>query len=150
MSGPILLATVEGRSCAIAVSSIRSIVRAAAVVPRADFPPGLDGVCIVAGQPLPVISVRARLGVSDRPVRASDFFVITHADTILRVDEVVEIRPRMEEELPLIDAHTAEIASSVERAAASHGVFPTSDGVESTSVNAPFLEGPTGPKANPV
>lgn len=67
------------------------IIRAVEVTPVPGFPGSVLGVINVQGQVMPVISMRRKFGLPDKPVRLSDNFIIARAGTrpvVLVVDKV--------------------------------------------------------------
>jgi purine-binding chemotaxis protein CheW len=73
----VLFAIDDGRF-ALPLASVERIVRAAEVTPLPQAPDAILGALDVAGDILPVFSLRRRLDLPDRPLRAADQFVIAH------------------------------------------------------------------------
>lgn len=92
----ILVFVVDGRRCGLPAPAVREIVRAVAVQPLPGAPKVVDGMCEVRGNIVPVISMRARLGLPPREVRSTDYFILAHfhdRQLALRVDDVLSLEP---------------------------------------------------------
>jgi purine-binding chemotaxis protein CheW len=75
-------------------SAVREIVRAVAITPVPGAPAIIEGAVNVRGQIVPVVDVRARLGLEARPLDPDQFLVFVDAGTrriALRVDEVDDL-----------------------------------------------------------
>lgn len=72
----ILLFDVAGERCALPVADVLRVVPAAAVAPLPGAPPVVDGVLDLRGRVVPVLSLRRRFGLPDRPLRPDDVFVV--------------------------------------------------------------------------
>jgi purine-binding chemotaxis protein CheW len=70
---------IDDRRHAIALPVVERIVRAVAVTPLPQAPPVVLGVIDVAGQVIPVLDVRQRLRLPQRPVGPDDQFAIVRA-----------------------------------------------------------------------
>jgi len=73
------------------VDSVLRIIRAVEVTPVPGFPSCAIGVINVQGQIMPVISMRKKFNLPDKPVRLSTRFIIAKAGTrsvVLVADEV--------------------------------------------------------------
>jgi purine-binding chemotaxis protein CheW len=69
----------DGRRYALALPVVERIVRAVAVTPLPQAPPIVLGVIDVAGHIIPVLDVRQRLRLPQRPVGPDDQFAIVRA-----------------------------------------------------------------------
>lgn len=117
-SEQVLVFSVAGRRCGVAALAVREIVRAAAVQPMPGAPRVVDGLCDVRGQIMPVISMRARLGLAEREVRSGDYFIIAQfgeKNMALRVDDVLNlVSVRLEDPAALgVDLPTASAIARI-------------------------------------
>lgn len=97
---------------AIDATAVREISRMVAVTPLPGAPAPVEGVIVVRGASVPVLDVRARLGLPSRPVADSDYLIVvaTALRTVaLRVDDVDDVR-----DLPdhAIESATGMVASA--------------------------------------
>jgi purine-binding chemotaxis protein CheW len=79
----------DAQSYALPLNAVERVVRAVYVTPLALAPPVVLGVIDVAGQILPVFSLRRRLQLPERPIAPTDEFLITrtlHRRVVLQVD----------------------------------------------------------------
>lgn len=89
----VLFALDAGRY-ALPLESVERIVRAAAITPLPNTPAVVLGALDIAGDILPVFSLRRRLGLADRPLAASDQLVIARTSrrrVILCVDSALDL-----------------------------------------------------------
>src|SRR5690606_24583504 len=87
----ILMFEVAGRRLAIPVDDVSEIVRAVAVTPLPGAPAVVEGIIDLRGTLIPVLDLRARLGLTRRPVSPGDHFVVirrVEQPLALRVDRV--------------------------------------------------------------
>ena len=90
----IVIFTLEGQRYALRLDAVERVIRAAAVTPVPETPAFVLGLVNMAGQLLPVFSLRRCLGLPDRPIRPEDQFVIVRTSRLtlaLVVDEVQEL-----------------------------------------------------------
>lgn len=78
-SEPLAVFVLDGQLIALGVSQVERVVRAVEIAPLAGAPTGVRGVINVQGKIVPVFDLRTRFGLKERPVRLSDFLVISHA-----------------------------------------------------------------------
>jgi purine-binding chemotaxis protein CheW len=86
--------TLEDRKFAVPMDRVEKIARAAEVMPLPNAPDPILGVVNVQGAILPVVSLRRRFRLTDRPIGVEDHFLIgkTATRTIaLAVDSVTDI-----------------------------------------------------------
>jgi purine-binding chemotaxis protein CheW len=117
-----LLFTIDGWRCALPLAQVVEVVPAVNVQALPDPPSMVEGVVNVRGEILPVLAVRARMGLAPRAVHASEYFILVRATrgrVILRSDTTPEI-------VALSDAPDSGM-ESVDRALA--GVRPLPDGI---------------------
>jgi purine-binding chemotaxis protein CheW len=94
-----LLLEVDGIRLALPLDSVAEILRAVAITPLPGAPPVVEGVISVRGEIVPVLNLRARLGLKSRRVSTSDRLAVAHAGSrrvAVRVDKVdwlVDIDP---------------------------------------------------------
>lgn len=72
-----LVFSVGDRRFALDVTNVERVVFAAELVPLADAPAHIRGLINIAGEIMPVIDLRQRLGFSSRDMNLSDRFVVT-------------------------------------------------------------------------
>lgn len=82
----------DGRRCALALPVVERIVRAVAVTPLPNAPEVVLGIIDVAGRIVPVMNLRQRLRLPQRPVSPDDQFAIVRAArrTVALVVDAVE------------------------------------------------------------
>jgi purine-binding chemotaxis protein CheW len=93
-SPDVLVFEVEGHRYGVPASAVRELLRAVAVTPLPQAPPGVDGVIDLRGQVFPVLDVRTRFGLPARPATPSDHLVVVESGgrrIALRVDRAVEL-----------------------------------------------------------
>lgn len=90
--------TLQEQHYALPLAAVERVVRAAATTPLPGAPPVVLGVLDIAGEVLPVLSLRRRFGLPARAEPAvSDHFVIAHTGrrpVVLVVDELVGVVER--------------------------------------------------------
>jgi purine-binding chemotaxis protein CheW len=67
---------VQGQRYALPLERVIRIVQAVDVTPLPGAPPLVHGIIDVAGEIMPVLSLRKRLGLPDHPIEAVDQFII--------------------------------------------------------------------------
>lgn len=72
----LLLFMLDGRPYAVRLGQVERVAAMAAFAPLPGAPPVVAGVINVAGRFLPVMDVRARLGLTPRPPRLDDGLVV--------------------------------------------------------------------------
>jgi purine-binding chemotaxis protein CheW len=90
-----LLFEVASQTFALPAHEVRQVLRMAAPAPVPGAPAGLRGVLNVHGALVPVVDVRARLGLTPRPPDPDGHLVLALAGArlvALEVDRVVEVR----------------------------------------------------------
>src|SRR5262249_2567798 len=83
-----------GRRYGLPATEVRELVRAVAIVPLPMAPPGVEGVVNLRGRVVPVIDLRARLGLASRPVAPSDHMIVVSLGerlAALRVDRALDL-----------------------------------------------------------
>jgi purine-binding chemotaxis protein CheW len=86
-----LLFEVDGIRLALPLDSVAEIVRAVAVTPLPGAPRVVEGVISVRGEIVPVLNLRARLGLKPRAASTSDRLALANAGgrrVAVRVDQV--------------------------------------------------------------
>src|SRR5687768_110955 len=92
--------SVDGQKLALRLAAVRRVVRAAQVCPVPNAPAVVAGLLDVQGEVLPVLDLRARLGLPSRPIAVDDLFMIvqspvrTLALVVERVHGLVEAQLR--------------------------------------------------------
>lgn len=96
----VLFAIEDGRY-ALPLASVERVVRAAQVTPLPQAPDAILGALDVAGDILPVFSLRRRLDLADRPLSATDQFIIArtaHRRVVLCVDAALALHDEPDEQ----------------------------------------------------
>ena len=90
----LLLFKLEEQRYALQLDAVERVIRAVAVTLVPELPPQILGLVNVAGKLVPVFSLRASLGLCDRPVGVSDQFILVRTrwfQVALVVDEVLNL-----------------------------------------------------------
>jgi purine-binding chemotaxis protein CheW len=106
-TGHILLFAVGEMKHALSLSGVERVELAAEVTPLPEAPHIVIGAINVRGQILPVLSMRRRLHLPERSVRASDWIIIVQSSRrriALVVDEVMGVRPAEPSDFTSADA----------------------------------------------
>jgi purine-binding chemotaxis protein CheW len=93
-SGHWLIFRLEGQDYALALSPIAEVLRMVASTPVPEAPAALMGMINVRGRVVPIIDLRARLGLPSSPPSLSARIILVYLDQRLIglvVDEVVEV-----------------------------------------------------------
>lgn len=88
----LVLFIVEDQKYALPLEVVDRVVRAVEVTPLPDAPPIIAGIFNLQGRPVPVIDLRRRFKLPERPVDVDDHFVVARSSTMLvalPVDEAV-------------------------------------------------------------
>lgn len=104
----LLTFTLDQQRCALPLSGVDSVVRAAQIRRLPNAPPIVSGVINVHGRIVPVINMRYRLNLPERRIEPADQFILAHTarrPVCLIVDAVTEV-----DEYP---EHSLEAADSV-------------------------------------
>jgi len=91
----LVLFCLAGQRYALRLDVVVRVIRAVAVTPVPEVPAFILGLINVAGQLLPVFSLRRCLGLPDCPVRPEDQFVMVRTSRLtvaLVVDEVLDLK----------------------------------------------------------
>lgn len=105
-----LIFELRGIRAGLPVENVREIVRAVEISPLPHAPPVVEGVINLRGQVVPVVSLRARLGLPASPVDPSEHIIVISAqqrDVALRVDRVVTLEDIPSGDVAAPDAFTA-------------------------------------------
>lgn len=95
-SDEVVIFTVEGRRCALPLSSVKRVVRSVEVVELPGAPDVVLGVIDLQGSVVPVMNLRKRFRLSTRDVWPSDQMIVAVANertVALVVDSVVGLFP---------------------------------------------------------
>ena len=84
-----LLFRLNGQTYAVPLSSVERVIQAVAVTPVPEMPGFVLGLINIAGELVPVCSLRACLGLADRPVGIEDQMLIVRTAS-LRIAVVVD------------------------------------------------------------
>jgi purine-binding chemotaxis protein CheW len=91
------------RLIGVPASTVRELIRAVAVTDLPGAPAGVIGVIDLRGTLVPVADLSSRLGLTPRPMRASDQLLICEVSLgalAVRADRVIEIRVVGSEAVP--------------------------------------------------
>jgi purine-binding chemotaxis protein CheW len=91
----VLVFELDGHRCGLPLGEVREVLRAARLLPLPSAPAVVEGVIDLRGEIMPVLDVRARFGLSRRPLDVSDHLVVARAReraVVLRVDRALELR----------------------------------------------------------
>lgn len=92
----ILVFEVGGRRYGLPAAEIRELLRAVTILPLPLAPAGVVGVINLRGTVVPVMDLRARLGLPPKPLEPADHLVIIGADerpVALLIDRILELVP---------------------------------------------------------
>ena len=120
-----VLMTVDGQSYALPLAAVERVLRMVAVTPLPGAPDAVEGVINIQGEVVPVVSIRGRLGLAQRPVGASDSLVVAHARTrrlAIIAESVLGVVERPADAV----VSTGDIARGIQHI---EGVLKTSDGL---------------------
>lgn len=90
----VLIFEIGGRRFGLLAAEVRELVRAVTIVPLPLAPTAIEGVINLRGRVVPVLDLRPRLGLPDRPAQPSDHLIIARAGeraVALRVDRALEL-----------------------------------------------------------
>jgi purine-binding chemotaxis protein CheW len=121
----LLVFLLEGQKYALPLGAVNRIVRAAEVTPLPQAPDIVLGVLDVEGTVLPVLNVRRRFRLPERPVRPTDQFLLAQAGAravVLIVDAAEGLIEGPVEEI----VEPSAVAPGLEHV---RGVVRTSDGL---------------------
>jgi purine-binding chemotaxis protein CheW len=71
---------IDGYKFGLHLQSVQRVVQAVEIKPVPDLPQTIIGLINVHGTIVPVLNTRKRLGLPERPLALSDYFVIASAD----------------------------------------------------------------------
>jgi purine-binding chemotaxis protein CheW len=83
-----------GIRCALPATDVREVVRAVSVLPLPGSPEAVEGVINVRGTLVPVLNLRRRLRLPEKPIGVSDHLVLVRAgdrDVAVRVDRALAV-----------------------------------------------------------
>lgn len=90
-----VLFAIDAQTFALPAGQVAAVHRNAAATPVPGAPPFVRGLLNLRGELVPVLEVRARLGLGARPPRASDHLLLVEdgpGRVLLEVDRVLELR----------------------------------------------------------
>lgn len=103
----LVLFIVEDQKYALPLETVDRVVRAVEVTPLPDAPPIIAGIFNLQGRPVPVVDLRRRFRLPERPVDVDDHFVVAQSSTMLvafPVDEALGlVRDLADEPVPASD-----------------------------------------------
>ena len=108
--------SLDDQPFALAVASVKRVVRAVEIAPLPGAPRGVRGVINVQGEVIPVFDLRVRFGRPERDVRVTDHLVI--ADTGRRHVALI------------VDAAAGVVKADDAQVVAAAEILPQFDGVE--------------------
>lgn len=120
----IIVFLVNEQRFGIRLSEINKIIRAVEITMVPNGPGYLCGIIDMHGDIVPVINMHVRIGLTDRPTRVEDRFIIANANNkvlALRVDEVTGIIENAENQYLNAEAFSSDLEI--------HGVIKSDDGL---------------------
>jgi purine-binding chemotaxis protein CheW len=90
----ILVFELDGRRYGLPASEVRELLRAVSIVPLPLSGPAIEGVVNLRGRVIPVLNLRARLGLPARAVVPSDHMIVAQSGgrlLALRVDRALDL-----------------------------------------------------------
>jgi purine-binding chemotaxis protein CheW len=105
--------TLDDRRFALPLASVDQIARAVEVMPLPEAPPSVLGLINLQGKVLPVVSLRRKFRMPDRPVRVEDHLVIGRTasrSVALLVDTVTDIMESEDKRITRQDAIMDDMA----------------------------------------
>lgn len=91
----ILLFTLDGQRYGVPLAAVERVVRVVEITPLPGGPEFIRGVINVQGRVMPVLDLRRRFGLAERPLELSDQLLITRSaggDLALLTDSGSEVR----------------------------------------------------------
>jgi purine-binding chemotaxis protein CheW len=91
----VLVFEVEGQRFGVFASAVEEVARAVAVAPLPRAPAVVDGIINVRGRLAPVLDLRRRFRLRDKPVDPTEHFVLARCDgrlVTLRADRVLGLQ----------------------------------------------------------
>jgi purine-binding chemotaxis protein CheW len=98
------------------VPLVQRVIPACEITPVPDAPPAVMGLINIQGQVTPVLNTRKKLGLPERAIRITDYFVIAshdHFHLALHVDSVKGLLEYADEQIVAIDdvlAHKSAVS----------------------------------------
>nr|WP_320114026.1 chemotaxis protein CheW [uncultured Desulfuromonas sp.] len=103
----IIIFTLDELDCAIALEAVEQVVRMVEITPLPEAPALVQGIINVQGAVVPVVDLRQRFGMDQRPITLTDQLIIVRwAERVLalKIDSVREVCLCPEETLTSSDA----------------------------------------------
>jgi len=120
-----VLLTVDGLTYALPLEAVDRILRMVEISPLPGAPSVVEGVINIHGEIVPIVSIRKRLGLANRPSEISDSLVVAHTRT-RRLAIIAESVLGVVERLTDAIVGTSSIFHGVQHI---EGVLRTSDGL---------------------
>ncbi|MDE2258963.1 MAG: chemotaxis protein CheW [Betaproteobacteria bacterium] len=120
-----VLLTVDGLTYALPLEVVDRIIRMVEIVPLPGAPSVVEGVVNIQGEIVPIVSIRKRFGLANRPLEVSDSLVVAHTRT-RRLAIIAESVLGVVERLADAIVSTSSIFHGVQHL---DGVLRTSDGL---------------------
>ncbi len=105
-----LIFELHGVRGALPIANVQEIVRAVTISPLPHAPSVVEGVINFRGRVIPVVSLRARLGLPASPVVSSEHMIVISAqqrDVAIRVDRVIDLEDVPAEDVTAPEPFTA-------------------------------------------
>lgn len=121
----LVLLTVDGQTYALPLAAVDRVLRMVEITPLPGAPEVVEGVINIQGEVVPIVSIRARLGLTRRAVGVSDSLVLAHARTrrlAIIAESVLGVVERPADAV----VSTCDISQGIEHI---EGVLKTSDGL---------------------
>ena len=120
-----IVLTVDGQTYALHLEAMDRVLRMAEVTPLPGAPAIVEGVINIQGDVVPVVSIRRRLGLAGRSVRAADSLVVARARNrrlAIIAESVVGVAERPADAV----VSAGDLAQGIQHI---EGVLKTSDGL---------------------
>ena len=76
LAGQLLVFSLESHLYAIPLDPVESVVLIPEIAPLPEMPPDMAGIFLLRGDPVPVIDLRRRFGLTSRPPELSDNLIV--------------------------------------------------------------------------
>jgi len=130
----LLVVEVEGRRCALRASDVLEVLPMVFVDPLPGAPAVVEGMIDLRGRIVPVVSMRHRLGLPDRPADPRDRLVVVELP-----DRVVAVHVDAAVDLRTVDPDAIENAPAIAGTDGAVGIARLDDGLVVIRSLATFL-----------
>ena len=78
MPDELLIFEQAGQLYALPSSIVKEVLRAFSATPLPNAPPMVEGLLNVRGEIIPLVNLRRRMGLPERPLSLTDHFIVAH------------------------------------------------------------------------